>query len=158
MEIPIIYKDTISSLIKSGIIIKAPVDYISIDNLMKRAGKDLNTAKRNIDTDEECAFTYAYNAMLHCGLALMNSEGYRPEHSDKHKNIVRFCDTFLGDDFSDLVNIYDYMRKSRHKFLYEPDVPCTRKEAEDVLESATDFLKRMSTIIKQGNPQQEFGF
>lgn len=46
-----IYKDTISSLIKSGIIIKAPVDYISIDNLMKRAGKDLNTAKRNIDKE-----------------------------------------------------------------------------------------------------------
>ena len=36
-----IYKDTIPSLIKSGIISKAPVDYTSIDSLMKRAGKYL---------------------------------------------------------------------------------------------------------------------
>lgn len=146
------YKDTISSLIKSGIISKAPVDYSSIDNLMKRAEKDLNTAKRNIDIDEECAFTYAYNSMLHCGLALMNSQGYRPKHVEKHKNIVRFCDSFLGNDFSDLIIIYNYMRKSRHKFLYEPDVPCTKKEAEDVLENATDFLTRISAIIKKENP------
>ncbi len=146
------YKDTISSLIKSGIISKAPVDDSSIDNLMKRAEKDLNTAKRNIDIDEECAFTYAYNSMLHCGLALMNSQGYRPKHAEKHKNIVRFCDSFLGNDFSDLIIIYNYMRKSRHKFLYEPDVPCTKKEAEDVLENATDFLTRISAIIKKENP------
>ena len=93
---------------------------------IETAEKDLNTAKRNIDIDEECAFTYAYNSMLHCGLALMNSQGYRPKHAEKHKNIVRFCDSFLGNDFSDLIIIYNYMRKSRHKFLYEPDVPCTK--------------------------------
>jgi uncharacterized protein (UPF0332 family) len=119
------YKDTISSLIKSGIISKAPVDYSSIDNLMKRAEKDLNTAKRNIDIDEECAFTYAYNSMLHCGLALMNSQGYRPKHVEKHKNIIRFCDSFLGNDFSDLIIIYNYMRKSRNKSL-QPSQPLLR--------------------------------
>lgn len=153
-----IYKDTVPSLIKSGIISKAPVDYTSIDSLMKRAGKDLNTANRNIDIDEECAFTYAYNAMLHCGLALMNSQGFRPKHSDKHKNIVRFCDAFLGTAFSDLINIYDYMRKSRNKFLYEPDVPCTKKEAIEVLDSATEFLNKITTIIKKESPQAEFNF
>ncbi len=153
-----IYKNTISLLIKSEIISKAPVDYISIDNLMRRAGKDLKTAKRNIDADEECAFTYAYNAMLHCGLALMNSQGYRPKHSDKHKNIVRFCDAFLGREFVGLINIYDYMRKSRNKFLYEPDVPCTKKEAAEVLDSATEFLNKIATIIKKESPQAEFNF
>ena len=56
----------------------------------------------------------------------MNSQGYRPKHAEKHKNIVRFCDSFLGNDFSDLIIIYNYMRKSRHKFLYEPDVPSTK--------------------------------
>ena len=143
------YKDTIASLKKSGIILKAPVDYASIDNLIQRSGKDLITAGRNLDIDEECAFTYAYNAMLHCGLALMNSQGYRPNHTDKHKNIVRFCDAFLGDEFAELINIYDYMRKSRNKYLYEPDIPCTRKEADEVLKSATAFLKKISDIIKK---------
>ncbi len=153
-----IYKDTISSLTKAGLILKAPVDYVSIDNLMKRAGKDLQTAKRNLDIDEECAFTYAYNSMLHCGLALMNSQGYRAKHKDKHKNIVRFCDAFLGPDFSTLINIYDYMRKSRHKFLYEPEIPCSKKEAEDVLDSAVDFLNIIAEIIKKNHPQQEFSY
>jgi hypothetical protein len=43
---------------------------------------DLRTAKRNIDDDEECAYNYAYNAMLRSGLALMFSEGFRPEIKD----------------------------------------------------------------------------
>ena len=48
-----------------------------ISNLIHRAYKDVETAKRNLEFDEECAFNYSYNAMLHCGLALMNSEEYR---------------------------------------------------------------------------------
>ena len=153
------YKETISDLLKSGIVMKCLVVFKTISALIKREGKDLDTAGRNIDMDEECSFTYAYNAMLHCGMALMNSQGFRPKHANKHKNIVRFCDALLGSDYSSLINVYEYMRKSRNKFLYEPDeAPCTRKEAEDVVENAREFLSKITSLIKKDAAQQKFDF
>ena len=54
-----IYKNSKQILIKEGLIKKCPVDWRAINNLIKRAYRDLETAKRNINDDEECAYTYA---------------------------------------------------------------------------------------------------
>ena len=58
------YKYSKESLLKEGLIKKSPIDWRTIRNLINRAYIDLETAKRNIDNDQECAYTYAYNAML----------------------------------------------------------------------------------------------
>ena len=117
-----IYKESKENLIKQGLIKKCPIDYNAIAKLIKRAYVDLKTAERNIDDDEECAYNYAYNAMLRSGLALMFSEGFRPEIKDKHLTIVRFASSILGDEFKRLINDYDFMRKKRNRFIYEPDI------------------------------------
>ena len=72
------YKESKKNLLKEGIIKEGPQDYKAIMNLIKRAFTDIETAKRNLTTDEECAYNYAYNAMLRSGLALMFNEGFRP--------------------------------------------------------------------------------
>jgi len=69
-----IYKESKENLLKEDLIKKCPVDYKAVMNLINRAFTDLETAKRNLDDDEECAYNYAYNAMLRSGLALMFSE------------------------------------------------------------------------------------
>ncbi len=84
-----IYKESKDKLLKENLIKRCPVDHKAILDLIKRAYVDLKTAKRNLDEDEECAFNYAYNAMLRSGLALMFSEGLRPDIKDKHLTIVR---------------------------------------------------------------------
>jgi len=105
-----IYKESIAALLKEGVIKKCPIDYKAITNLINRAYTDLKTARRNLDDDEECAYNYAYNAMLRSGMALMASEGFRPEIKDKHLTIVKFASSILGDRFKALVNNYDFMR------------------------------------------------
>jgi len=97
---------------------------------------DIRTAMRNIKDDEECAYNYAYNAMLRSGLALMFSEGFRPEIKDKHLTIVKFVSSILGSKFKKVINDYDFMRRKRHRFIYEPDIPCSKKETEDALKTA----------------------
>jgi len=47
------------------------------------------------------------------------------------------------------------MRKKRHQFIYEPDIPCTLKEAEDVIKIAEEFFKKIAAIIRKKKPQQE---
>jgi uncharacterized protein (UPF0332 family) len=145
-----ISRETKEKLLKEGLVKKCPVDHRTIGNLLKRARIDLRTAKRNIEEDEECAYNYAYNAMLRSGLALMFSQGFRPEIKDKHRTIVRFANTILGDKFGRLVNDYDFMRKKRHRLIYEPDLPCSTKEAQDAINTAEKFVQEISELI---NPE-----
>ena len=153
-----IYKESQEYLLKQGLIKKCSIDYKAIENLIKRAYVDLKTAKRNLDDDEECAYNYAYNAMLRSGLALMFSEGFRPEIKDKHLTIVTFASSVLGDKFKSVINNYDFMRRKRHRFIYEPDIPCSRKEAEDAIDNAKEFVGIISKLMREKNPQIEFDF
>ncbi|MFH0771000.1 MAG: HEPN domain-containing protein [Candidatus Omnitrophota bacterium] len=144
-----IYKDSKENLLKEGLIKKCPVDGKAIENLLKRASTDLKTAKRNLEADEECAYNYAYNGMLRSGLALMFSEGYRPEIKDKHQTIVRFASAILGEEFKTLINDYDFMRKKRNRFIYEPSIPCSIKEARDAINTAEEFVNQIAKLIKK---------
>ena len=147
-----IYRDSKENLLKEGLIKKCPVDNKAIENLLKRASTDLKTAKRNLEADEECAYNYAYNGMLRSGLALMFSEGYRPEIKDKHQTIVRFASAILGEEFRTIINDYAFMRKKRNRFIYEPSIPCSIKEARDAINTAEEFVNRIAELIKKRLP------
>jgi len=153
-----IYKESKENLLRSGLIKKSPFDQKAILNLLKRAYVDLKTAKRNLNQDKECAFNYAYNAMLRSGLALMFAEGFRPDIKDKHLTVVRFASLILGDNFEKLINDYDFMRKKRNRFIYEPEIPCSMKEAKDALKTAEEFVDGISKLIRKKLPQKEFNF
>ncbi|MBU1147886.1 MAG: HEPN domain-containing protein [Candidatus Omnitrophica bacterium] len=153
-----IYKDSKEFLLKEGLIKKCPANSKAINNLLKRARTDLKTARRNLELDEECAYNYAYNALLRSGLALMSSLGFRPDIKDKHLTVVRFASGILGNEFKQLINDYDFMRKKRHRFIYEPDIPCSRKEAKDAIKTAEEFVNKISAFISAENPQYKFKF
>lgn len=153
-----IYKESKENLLKENLIKRCPIDQKAILSLIKRAYIDLKTAKRNLDEDKECAFNYAYNAILRSGLALMFSEGFRPDIKDKHLTVVRFVSSLLGEEFKKLINDYDFMRKKRNRFIYEPDIPCSMKEAKDALKTAEEFVDKILRLIKEKLPQKEFNF
>lgn len=149
-----IYKYSKDQLLKEGCIKNCPVDYKAILKLIDRAYVDIETANRNLDKDNDCTYNYAYNAMLHSGLALMFNEGYRPEIKNKHLTIVQFVSLILGEKFGKLVNDYDFMRRKRHTLIYEPGIPCSFKEAENALLSAKGFVEIIDKKIKEKNPQK----
>lgn len=153
-----IYKESKKYLLKEGLIKKCPRDSNSIMNLLKRAFIDLETAERNIAQDEECANNYAYTAMLRAGLALMLSDGFRPEIKDKHLTVVRFVSSIVGEKCKRIVNDFDFMRRKRHRFIYEPGIPCSKKEAQDALRIAGKLVNVISNLIKEKSPQLEFDF
>jgi len=150
-----IYKDPIATLLREGVIKKCQTDYRTIKNLLKRAQTDLVTATRNLNEDEECSYNYAYNAMLRSGLALMNIEGYRPDVRDKHLTIIRFVSFIFGEEYAKIINNYDFMRRKRNRFIYEPDIPCSKKEADDAIIIAQDFVEMICKHIRLKYPQKE---
>jgi uncharacterized protein (UPF0332 family) len=153
-----IYKESIENLIKEGLIKECPVDEAAVINLIKRARRDIQTAKRNLLEDEDCAYSYAYNSMLRSGLALMMAEGFRPIVKDKHLTVVKFSSAILGTQFNRLLNDYDFMRRKRHRLVYEPDIPCSKEEAMHAIHTATELVDAISVLLKKKNPQFEIQF
>jgi uncharacterized protein (UPF0332 family) len=150
------YRETAEDLLKEGLIKKCPVDEKAILNLIKRARKDIQTARRNLSEDADCAYSYAYNSMLRSGLALMLAEGFRPEVKDKHLTVVKFVYIALGKEFKGLLNDYDSMRRKRHRLVYEPDIPCSQEEARQAIQCAINFIDKTSICLRKKNHQLEF--
>ncbi|MDP8253362.1 MAG: HEPN domain-containing protein [Candidatus Kaelpia aquatica] len=152
------YNNSKEHLLKEGVIKKCAVDHKAIRNLLKRAYVDLKTAERNYGLDEECAYTYAYNALLRTGLALILSHGFRPDVKNKHLTVIKFATDVLGNEFKQLIRAYDIMRKKRHKFIYEPAIPCSAQEAKNAMKIAQEFVDKVFQKISAEDPQHKLKF
>ena len=118
-----------------------------------RACRDLDTARKVLDVDEEWAYTISYHAMLRAGRALMFSMGWRPKGREQHKTVVEFCTDVLGAEFKSLTDRFDRMRRKRNDFIYEPQRPIPRTEAEQSLGSAKMFVGQIKEKIAALMPQ-----
>jgi len=135
------------------------IDFRRIENLIKRAKKDLRTAELIRDSDLEATYQLLYDGMLHAALAYMASDGVRPDIRGKHKTLIDYIAHALGKRYESKIQFYDRMRKRRHQLLYEPDpFQCTEKEIEDAREVAQEFIALISEKIQTRNPQKEFDF
>ncbi|MFH1683512.1 MAG: HEPN domain-containing protein [Candidatus Margulisiibacteriota bacterium] len=146
-------RNLLEKLEKEGWIKKQKIALSQIEQLAKRALKDLSTAGKNVKDDPECAFDYSYKAMLRIGRAIIFSYGYRPRSARSHKTVVEACGLILGSKFSDNIDIFDRMRKVRNQFTYDPVTEIAVKEAKEALGEAKQFLDIVLKIIKEINPQ-----
>lgn len=139
---------------KKGLIQRAKINFKQVYNYLSRSKKDLTTSKANLNIDQEWAYTIAYHAVLRAGRALMMSCGYRPKGRNQHKTIVQFTRVILGNKMSELVRKFDRMRRKRHDFIYEPDKPIPRQEAEKALEDSEELVKKIWLFVKDKDPHQ----
>jgi uncharacterized protein (UPF0332 family) len=114
---------------------------------LARAARDLSTATATMPIDAEWAYAIAYHSMLRAGRALMFSKGWRPKERDQHKTVVEFCAGILGAEYQRLVLRFNRMRVRRNDFVYEPERPIPHIEAIQSLESAREFVERISAMI-----------
>lgn len=139
-----------------GILKSAPVDFRAAENLLKRARKDLASARFIHSADMEAGYTLLYDCMLHAALAFMAVSGVRPELMGKHKTVIRYMGYALGSAYQTQVEFYDRMRRKRHQFLYEPGFyECTEKETAEAEKVASEFLQLVSKKIREIHPQKE---
>lgn len=150
------YKDRIKVMLDQGLIKKQKVDFPHIEALLLRAQKDIITAKSNLEIDEEVTYNYAYLAMLRCGRAIVFLRGYRSVDGQQHKTIIELSGEMLGKGFKNLIKKFDRMRRKRNQFTYEPFLPVSKTEAEDVLKTAEEFVAKVIKQVQDENPQLGF--
>jgi uncharacterized protein (UPF0332 family) len=90
-----------------------------IRSLLSIAERDLRTAARNVEEDPDWAYNIAYNAVLQSARALMISAGFRPRGAEHHATVVKFTEECLGKKFLTQVAVFDRMRRTRNRSVYE---------------------------------------
>jgi len=68
-------------------------------------------------------------------------------------------ENFLGDKYKTLTDKFDYMRKNRNNFIYEPwKINISMSDAKSALKSAGEFIEIVKEEIKRDHPQKHFKF
>lgn len=138
----------------TGLIRETKINFEQIYNFLSRSRQDLKTAKSNLTIDEAWSYAIAYHAMLRAGRSLMMSFGYRPLGKDQHATVVRFTSVVFGNKTKNLIHKFDRMRRKRHNFIYEPNRPIPRQEAEQAVTDAEALVKQIWIIVKNKDPQK----
>mgnify|MGYP001244687228 CR=1 FL=1 len=141
-----------------GLLKKEKPDFKSVERIIYRSEKDLTTAKANLKIDEGISYTVAYLSMLRAGRAFMLFKGFRPVDGYQHKTVVEFMAYCLGEEYKNIIERFDRMRRKRNIFTYEIDISISYVEAENAFITATKFIAIIKEVLKKDNPQAGFKF
>jgi uncharacterized protein (UPF0332 family) len=74
-------------------------------------------------------------------------EGYRPRGGEQHATVVEFVEERLGSAYTAQVRFFDQMRRKRHRVIYEVAGLISKKEAEQAIAFAKEFVEKITEII-----------
>jgi len=129
---------------------------IGIDQIyrfIKRAKKDLETAKTIVANDEGAALTLIYDAMFHAANALIRHQGYRPGNKLQHIGIIEAVSRTLGEDFEAIIFKFDKLRIKRNKFEYQAIYNISKTQLVSDIKDADAFIQVIEKYLKDRNPQ-----
>lgn len=111
---------------------------------LDNAQKDLGIAKK--DQILEVKFSYAYQAFIKAGIALLSFYRVKiksvPGH---HAKIIEKVAQILQDNFVDTIG--NVMRSKRNFDIYSGGIEITEKECREYIEFVENALKKISKII-----------
>lgn len=150
-------KESLGSYLKrlesSGLLKKEVIGIDQVKALLLSASKNIFAAEKNLSIDEEACYTLAYNAMLKTARALVFLQGFRPSDGQQHKTTIEVAGEILGKEFSELIHMFDKMRKKRNQFTYDPMLPLSLTEAKSALRTADDFYRKVKGFLDKKYPQ-----
>ena len=151
--------DFLNEYIEKKLIKPERIGFDQIEKVIKSAQRDLEVAEKLLSIDEGHSYETAYTAMLHAGRAFVFIKGFRPSANFQHKTVAAFTAHFLGHKYKALIEKFDYMRKSRNNFIYEPwKFHVSMTDAKGALKSAQEFIEFIKDEIKREQPQVNFKF
>lgn len=151
--------DFLNEYIEKKLIKPEKIGFDQIEKVIKSAEKDIKVAEKLLSIDEGHSYETAYTAMLHAARAFVFVKGFRPSTNFQHKTVVAFTAHFLGHKYKALIEKFDYMRKNRNNFIYEPwKFHVSITDVKSALKSAQEFIEIIKDEIKREQPQINFKF
>jgi uncharacterized protein (UPF0332 family) len=117
--------------------------------IVERDLKDARTDRLSADWQ----FGIAYNAALKLGTVLLHASGYRPEKTLQHYRTLAALPLILGAERKADAAYLDACRIKRNTVEYDTAGAATRKDAEELIEFATQLYKDALNWLKQKRPE-----
>lgn len=129
------------------------VDWGQIDRFLQSADKKLASARKMLAFDEEACLQQAYEAMLKASLGFMFSHGFRARSQPGHHIvIIEFVRTRIDKRHAGLLSVFDRLRRKRNAALYDDTGFVSRRDAEQALASASQYLKAIRADLDARRP------
>ena len=146
------FKDLI---VKGGLIKERQIGFDQVERYLKRARKDLSTARKILKIDTPAALDLIYKAMFHSANGLIRFYGLRPGRISQHKAVVEAVGRVLGKPADILVLKFDKLRQKRNYFEYGAGFRSSKEEVKSSLGFARKFLQLVEEHIQKKNPQKK---
>ncbi len=139
---------SLEDLLRDKKIEKVATSEKAVGDSLRLARRDMESARRNFsDGDYDWSLAIAYNAMLQAGKALMLFKGYRATGQYRHVAVVEFAHEAFGQELTDrLIDIFNRLRKKRHRAVYDEVGVVSREEAENAIRWAEEFVNKAAEI------------
>jgi uncharacterized protein (UPF0332 family) len=134
----------LKKLEREGYIKKLPKIEQQVQESLKLAERDLETARNMLNQNYDWTFNIAYNSILQSTRALMYSKGYRASSRNSHIATMKFAKIYL--DESDIL-YFDRMRRKRHQAVYDTAGTISLNEAKNAILRAEEITKKVKKII-----------
>jgi len=129
------------------------VDWAQIERFLTSADKKLASARKILAFDEEACLQQAYEAMLKASLGFMFSHGFRARSQPGHHiAIIDFVRSRIDKKHAGLLIIVDLLRRKRNMALYDDTGFVSHHDAEQALESTSDYLSVIRADIAARKP------
>ena len=119
-----------------------------INRSMGIAHRDLNHSKRILSESLDWAYSIAYNAVLQASRAYMFHCGYRPASAESHKSTLAFMQFSVDPQLQESIDYFDRVRKKRHRVIYDEVGLVSEKEAQQLIQKATEFISWVDMKLK----------
>lgn len=139
------YKDCI----KKGLLRKIPPSKGKAAGSISQAEKWLDESMKSLKVNApDSSVLASYLVMFHSARAALFLDGFREK---SHACIARYLDekyVKTGKLEEKWVELLDHQRELRHSGQYDISFSATDEEAENALESASKFLRRMKELLE----------
>lgn len=140
---------------QGGLVKEKAIGWDQVKQYLKRAEKDLKTAKEIIDIDEAVTLELVYKSMFHTANALVRAHGLRPGKIRQHKAVIIASQILLGAVADEFILRFDKLRIKRNEFEYGAISRTSHTEIINGLKAASEFHYLVEKILKTKNPQTE---
>lgn len=145
----------IKMLLRDGRLREQKTGFIQIEALLKQAIIDLEEAQKTVEIAERATYMLAYMAILKAGRALLLFEGYVPDDGAQHKTVVEITSLLLGNNYRELTEHFEIMRRKRNEMTYEAGTLISKSESSKSFKDAILLVKAILKKVKSQNPQLE---
>ena len=146
----ILKQHSLEDCIKAKLLRKIPPSTEKAERSIKISRKWLIESEKNLKNNTfNSSILSSYLAMFHSARAILFFDGFREK---SHYCIARYLEEkYVNKKFLEnkWINLLDHYRNLRHNGQYSISFFTTKKEAENALYIAKEFVERMNKLLKK---------